>query len=103
MIEVVWVDDECLDDSGHLTHLGESICDAAYRRGININAFRDYEAAKAELRSFPYKKLCWSIRPAFFFGIHSDMESDISDLHTSGISGQPGYRFRIIPVQQTDL
>ena len=42
MIEVVWVDDECLDDSGHLTHLGESICDAAYRRGININAFRDY-------------------------------------------------------------
>ena len=55
MIEVVWVDDECLDDSGHLTHLGESICDAAYRRGININAFRDYEAAKAELRRFPYK------------------------------------------------
>ena len=55
MIEVVWVDDECLDDSGHLTHLGESICDAAYRRGININAFRDYEAAKAELQRFPYK------------------------------------------------
>ena len=47
--------DECLDDSGHLTHLGESICDAAYRRGININAFRDYEAAKAELQRFPYK------------------------------------------------
>ena len=55
MIEVVWVDDECLDDSGHLTHLGVSICDAAYRRGININAFRDYEAAKAELQRFPYK------------------------------------------------
>ena len=38
------------------------------------------------------------IRPAFFFDIHSDMESRRSDLRTSEKSGLREYRSRTVPV-----
>lgn len=57
MIEVLWIDDECMNSSGELSGLGTSIVNTAYDKGINITPMLTYKEGINAIRNHP-KVVC---------------------------------------------
>ncbi|MCM1312284.1 MAG: hypothetical protein NC206_03685 [Bacteroides sp.] len=57
MIEVLWIDDECMTDSGELTNLGTEIVNMAGDEGINITPMLTYKEGINAIKANP-KKWC---------------------------------------------
>lgn len=55
MIEVLWIDDECMNSSGELSGLGTSIVNTAYDKGINITPMLTYKEGINAIRNHPLK------------------------------------------------
>lgn len=55
MIEVLWIDDECMNSSGERSHLGISIVNMAYDKGINITPMLTYKEGINAIRNHPLK------------------------------------------------
>lgn len=55
MIEVLWIDDECMNSSGERSGLGISIVNMAYDKGINITPMLTYKEGINAIRNHPLK------------------------------------------------
>lgn len=55
MIEVLWIDDECLEDSGELSITGKTVSLFAKRKGINITPIAIYQDGVDAIRNNPQK------------------------------------------------
>lgn len=55
MIEVLWIDDECMNSSGERSRLGISIVNMAYGKGINITPMLTYKEGINAIRNHPLK------------------------------------------------
>ena len=55
MIEVLWIDDECMNSSGELSDLGISVVNTAYDNGIKITSMLTYKEGINAIRNHPLK------------------------------------------------
>lgn len=55
MIEVLWIDDECLNDKGELTNLGVDVIETACLYGINITPKLTYKEGIDAINKYPLK------------------------------------------------
>lgn len=55
MIEVLWIDDECMTDSGKLTTMGEEFVNYAYDKKIKITPMQTYKEGVGAIRNNPHK------------------------------------------------
>lgn len=55
MIEVLWIDDECMNSSGELSDLGISVVNTAYDKGIKITSMLTYKEGVNAIRNHPLK------------------------------------------------
>lgn len=55
MIEVLWIDDECMTDSDKLSPLGEEFVNSAFEQNINITPMQSYKEGIDEIKKNPLK------------------------------------------------
>lgn len=55
MIEVLWIDDECMNNSGELSDLGINIVNMAYDKGIKITPMLTYKEGIDAIKNNPLK------------------------------------------------
>lgn len=55
MIEVLWIDDECITNSGKLSPMGEEFVNYAYEQKINITPIQTYKEGVDAIRNNPHK------------------------------------------------
>ena len=55
MIEVLWIDDECIEDSSNLSPMGEEFVNYAYDRGIMITPMLTYKEGIEAIKNNPLK------------------------------------------------
>jgi len=55
MIEVLWIDDECMTDSGKRSPMGEEFVNYAYEQKIKITTMQTYKEGVGAIRNNPHK------------------------------------------------
>lgn len=55
MINVLWIDDECRNESGSLTIMGKQFVEYAYELGIEIFAYSTYKDGLKAIKETPHK------------------------------------------------
>lgn len=55
MINVLWIDDECRNESGSLTIMGKEFVEYAYEQGIEIFAYSTYKDGLKAIKETPHK------------------------------------------------
>lgn len=55
MIEVLWIDDECMTDFGKLSPMGEEFVNYAYEQNIKITPVQTYREGVDAIRNNPHK------------------------------------------------
>ena len=55
MIEVLWIDDECMTDSGKRSPMGEEFVNYAYEQKIKITPMQTYKEGVGAIRNNPHK------------------------------------------------
>ncbi len=55
MIEVLWIDDECMTNFGKLSPMGEEFVNYAYEQKIKITPMQTYEEGVGAIRNNPHK------------------------------------------------
>lgn len=55
MIEVLWIDDECMTNSGKLSPMGEEFVNYAFEQNIKITPMQTYKDGVGAIRNNPHK------------------------------------------------